>query len=47
MQMFEKGYHNFRISNDTFNPFHRRIIQKTKLFFVSKKFYNFYKNANQ
>ena len=27
MQMYKKGYHNFRISNDTFNPFHQTIKQ--------------------
>ena len=27
MQMYKKGYHRFRISNDSFIPFHRRILQ--------------------
>ena len=49
MQAYKKGYHNFRFSNDTFNPFHRISLQKNTNFLHKKIIFhkNFSKIANQ
>ena len=39
MQMYKKGYHNFRISNDTFNPFHQTIEQFPHKKYTSPKIF--------
>ena len=48
MRKYKKVYHIFRISNDTFNPFHRTILQKnTKFLHEYINLQHFFKIANQ
>ena len=45
--MHKKGIDNFRISNNTFNYFQRRILQSTYNFFINKKYKEPFKIPNQ